>query len=114
MLKVRPDNFEHFDPKDEWKVKSRYVSVSGGLQHKTGPFDAIDTSIIDGGELFTVSHQNEDYVWGMFVEGIGAFNMMCPIAQVRELTEDEIARVSGQRMVMVGSHTGKVSYEYTL
>ena len=112
-------NLKWHGPTSNAKEVSRYVAVRGIAEHKIGSFDAIHTEGMqhingDDWELFTVSSQDDKHVWGMFVEGIGAFDMMIPLENVRNLTEAERALFSNRVMGMYGSHSGKLSYTYTL
>jgi hypothetical protein len=104
-------------------VDGQMIAVTGVAHHKTGPFDIVHSQNlehIDGQdwELFSVSHKGNvdgrDLYWGSFIEGIGAFHNMVDKAQCRPLTDAEREQWSGQRMQMVGSHSGKVSYEFAM
>jgi hypothetical protein len=50
----------------------------------------------------------------MFVEGLGFVDVMVPIENVRDLTQAEKAVFSNKIMGMYGSHSGKLSYTYSL
>lgn len=96
-----------------------YIAVKGKVYHKSMNMEAIHSDgleKIDGEdwELFHVDKENETYVWGMFVEGLGAFDICVPRDQIRELTENEKTYWSNRQMVMVGSHTGKTSYGFNV
>ena len=100
----------------------RHVAVAHGAAHKCmkcmRPIHDANLDRVDGHawELFAISHDGEvdgrKYLWGMFVLGIGAFNVMAPLENTRELTDDERDRCSKQRLQMVGSHTGNVAGEF--
>lgn len=65
-------------------------------------------------ELFRASHKGErdgkQYLWGMFVEGIGAFHVMFPSEYVRDLLPHERDAWSKKTLGMYGSHSGELSY----
>lgn len=64
-------------------------------------------------EAFSVAHvgtQEPRVVWGMHKYGIGAFNVMVPLEFCRRLLPHERRKWHEQQLLMVGSHTGKVSY----
>lgn len=68
-------------------------------------------------ELFSAAYRGtvdgREYIWGMYVEGLGMFNVMVPVDFIRELLPAEREAWSKQGMVMVGSHTGKESYGFS-
>jgi hypothetical protein len=112
-------NLNWHEPTPQAKPASRYVAVRGQCEHKMGTLDAIYTSGLeplfgDVWELFTVSKQDDKHVWGMFVEGLGFVDVMVPIENVRDLTQAEKAVFSNKIMGMYGSHSGKLSYTYSL
>lgn len=97
----------------------QHYAVRTEAQHKMmqmTPYHSKHLEKIDGHdwELFGTSHRGfvdgREYVWGMFVEGLGMFNVMVPVDYIRELLPAERDAWSKQGMVMVGSHTGKESY----
>lgn len=65
-------------------------------------------------ELFHASHRGtvdgREFIWGMFVEGMGMFNVMVPVDHTRELTAAEREAWSKVTLGMYGSHTDKLSY----
>jgi hypothetical protein len=65
-------------------------------------------------ELFRSSHRGTidgvEYLWGMFVEGLGMFNVMVPMELARPLTQEERETWSKVTLGMYGSHSGKLSY----
>jgi hypothetical protein len=67
-------------------------------------------------ELFHASHRGtidgQEYLWGMFVEGLGFFNVMVPIELSRPLTDAERETWSKVTLGMYGSHSGKFSYSF--
>jgi hypothetical protein len=67
-------------------------------------------------ELFRASHRGTidgvEYLWGMFVEGLGMFNVMIPLELSRPITSDERAAWSKVRLGMYGSHSGNLSYTF--
>lgn len=69
-------------------------------------------------ELFSLCYRGSvdgvDYVWGEYVEGMGAFHVMVPAQFTRELTAAEREAWSGQTMGMYGSHSGKLSYSFRM
>ena len=69
-------------------------------------------------ELFVVSKRGiidgQSFVWGMFVEGLGMVDYMIEAENVRHLSEAERKHFSGMRMGMYGSHSGNLSYTFTL
>jgi hypothetical protein len=113
----------HINPEQCGAEKlSATVAVTGEVMHKLMNWSAIHSNgleHLDGKdwEVFNVSHMGEHngitYVWGMFLEGIGAFNVMVPVKNVRNLLESEKKHWRDRPMVMVGSHTGKESYGFT-
>lgn len=64
-------------------------------------------------ELFHASPRgtvdNVEYLWGMFVEGIGLFHVMVPIELSRPLTIEEREAWSKVTLGMYGSHSGNLS-----
>lgn len=107
------------------RISPEYVAVTGRGYHKAIPegTDVDHTSgleHIDGKdwELFTVNKRGtvdgKSYVWGMFVEGLGMMDYMIEAENVRHLTEAERKHFSGMRMGMYGSHSGNLSYTFTL
>lgn len=112
-------NLNWHEPTPRARKASRYAAVRGRCEHKSGKFDAIHTSGLehignDDWELFTISQQDDKHVWGMFVEGLGAFDIMVPLENVRDLTYTEKAEFSNKVMGMYGFHSGKLSYTYSL
>lgn len=115
--------FKHIDPEDCGAEKLyATVAVTGEVAHKLMNWTACHSRDLDhvdekDWELFSVSHrgthQGREYIWGMFLEGIGAFNVMVPIQNVRNITKTERAARTERPMQMVGSHTGKVSYGFS-
>lgn len=125
------DAHPHISPTDEKQPSNRFIPIEGvtkvphthvavrtGAMHKTGfmkPIRSESLETIDGHEweLFSVNYigmvKDQGYLWGMFVEGIGAFNVMVPIEHVRKLTAQEREAWSQKRLGMYGSHTGKQS-----
>lgn len=100
-----------------------YVAVTGEWGHKIMHHSVIHSNgleKIDGKDWemfcahFTLEVEGKTYFYGMFVEGLGMFNVMLPAEQVRELTQDERKHWSGRGMSMVGSHTGKVGYTFAM
>lgn len=96
-----------------------YVAVTGKTYHMTFNMTAVHTEgmeHIDGKdwELFATSEHDKDFIWGMFVEGLGAVNVMVPVEQVRHLTEAERKTFTNRKMTMYGSHSGKPSYDFSL
>jgi hypothetical protein len=67
-------------------------------------------------ELFHASHRGTidgvDYLWGMFVEGLGLFNVMVPFELARPLTTAEREAWSKVQLGMYGSHSGNLSYTF--
>ena len=67
-------------------------------------------------ELFHASHRGTidgvEYLWGMFVEGLGMFNVMVPVELSRPLTASEREAWSKVRLGMYGAHTGNLSYTF--
>ncbi|BAG41505.1 hypothetical protein [Ralstonia phage phiRSL1] len=65
-------------------------------------------------ELYRASHRGTvdgvEYLWGMFVEGLGMFNVMVPVELARPLTAAEREAWSKVKLGMYGSHSGKLSY----
>lgn len=99
------------------KFDSRYVCVKSPWFHKLYPegTDVLgNQDIEEGWEIATVSRKNDDFFWGMFVEGLGLFHCMFPKENVRELTEAERKAWAGRRLGMYGSHTGNLSYGFNL
>lgn len=100
----------------------RHIAVSVGSTHKSidfmEPDHSKDLDHVDGldWELFTASHEGTingvDYIWGMYVEGIGAFNVQVVKAHTRDLTDAERAAWSKKTLGMYGSHSGKLSYTF--
>ncbi len=80
------------------------------------PINSNDIEKVDGKdwELFSVSHEGEidgvKYYWGMYVEGIGAFDVQVVQEHCRELSEAEREAWAKKRLGMYGSHSGKLSY----
>lgn len=103
--------------------KNGYAAVTGQCYHKSFHPKAIHSTDLEhvddkDWELFHQSLtgviEDKNYIWGMFVEGIGAVNVMVPSDQVRDLTSKEKRAWSGKNMSMVGSHTGKLSYDFNM
>lgn len=104
--------------------KARYVAVRGAGAHKSMAWmEACHSSgleRVDGfdWELFTADKEGEadgrSWLWGMFVEGIGAFNVMVPAEWVRDLTDAERDYYSGRRMGMYSGIGGPLSYTLNL
>ena len=98
----------------------KHVLVSTGATHKTidffNPINSNDIEKIDGKdwELFSVSHEGEidgvKYYWGMFVEGLGWFNVQVVQEHCRELLPQEREVWSKKTLGMYGSHSGNLSY----
>lgn len=80
------------------------------------PFHSAHLERTDGHdwELFRASHRGTidgvEYLWGMFVEGLGLFNVMVPVELSRSLTATEREAWSKVRLGMYGSHSGNLSY----
>lgn len=51
-----------------------------------------------------------EYLWGMFVEGMGFFHVMVPVSLARPLTAAEREAWSKVTLGMYGSHSGNLSY----
>lgn len=100
--------------------KTKTILVSEGAAHKAIQFfeiinsDDIERVNDKDWELFTASYEGEidgvKYYWGMFVEGIGAFNVQVVQEHCRDLTPEERAKWSKKTLGMYGSHSGKLSY----
>jgi hypothetical protein len=100
--------------------KQGHVAVCTGSVHKglgyirPSPSAHLDRVANLDWELFSVSSigviDGQTYLWGMYVEGIGAFNVMVPKEFTRELLPHEREAWSKQRMGMYGSHSDKFSY----
>lgn len=102
------------------KVTYRHVAASIGATHKS--VDFMEPRHEDGLEriddldwrIFGVSLEGTvdgvEYVWGMFVLGMGMFHVQIVKEHTRELTETERDAWSKKTLSMVGSHTGKTSY----
>ena len=75
---------------------------------------AADVDNALGGLQRALEEKGRAWVWGMFVEGIGAFNVMVAAEHVRDLTDAERAYYSGRTMGMYGSHSGNLSYTLNL
>ena len=98
-----------------------HIAVTGEYGHKLMNSEAIHSAgleHIDGKdwEMFTAHtrgiHDGQEYLWGMFWEGLGLVDVMVNQENTRELTHDEKKFWSGRGMVMVGSHTGTESYGF--
>ena len=67
-------------------------------------------------EMFRVSSEGtvagHPYVWGVFVEGMGLFNVMVETRNTRELLDHERKVWSRKILGMYGSHTGNLSYTF--
>jgi len=67
-------------------------------------------------ELFHASHRGTidgvEYLWGMFVEGMGLFNVMVPVELSRPLLPAEREAWSKMTLGMYGSHSGKHSFNF--
>lgn len=65
-------------------------------------------------DLFHVNYvgniEGVTYYWGMFVLGLGAFNVMVPVAWTRDLLPHEREAWSKRVLGMYGSHSGNLSY----
>ena len=103
------------------QLKKKYAAVSGLAYHKLFPDgrEVIHTKGLEhinnkDWELISISLESEKNYWGMFVEGLGFFNVMFPKDQVRELTKKEIEYLKGVQFGMFGSHSGKLSYTFNL
>lgn len=98
----------------------RHIAVSIGSSHKSigfmEPIHSDDLEHVDGldWELFHASLEGTidgvDYLWGMYVEGIGAFNIQVVKSHTRDLTDTERAAWSKKPLGMYGSHFGNLSY----
>jgi len=105
---------------DGVKAATGHVAVCKGAGHKAipcmAPIHSAHLDRVDGleWELFTVSHRGfvngTEFVWGMFVEGLGMFNVMAPVEHIRELLPHEREAWSKVRLGMFGSHSDKMSY----
>lgn len=110
-LKYRPEVYEH-----------DYHYATRGSAHKImaymEPMHSDHLERTDGHEweLFRASHRGiidgVEYLWGMFVEGLGLFNVMVPVELARQLSEEERAAWSKVRLGMYGSHSGNLSYTF--
>ncbi len=98
---------------------SHHYAVRTEAQHKTMQLTPIHSKHFEkvGGhdwELFHASHRGtvggREFIWGMFVEGMGMFNVMVPVDHIRELTAAEREAWSKVTLGMYGSHTDKLSY----
>lgn len=112
---------EWIDPEKTENVKecNKYILFSGQYAHKTGIWDVIPNKNIEmidekEWEMFGVGYENDEYYWGMPVEGLGMVHCMCPKENCRELTKKERKYWSGKTMGMYGSHSGKLSYTFKL
>lgn len=59
-------------------------------------------------DLCRVYDQDEENYYGMWVTGLGFFDVRFPKATTRELTEEEIEYWSNQYLYMAGSNLGKI------
>ena len=97
-------------------AKARHMAVRTGAAHKLLPWlkpcHSAHLVRVDGHEweIFRADKENEVYFWGMFVEGLGAFDVMFPKAFCRELLPEEREAWSKVVLGMYGSHSGKLSY----
>ena len=100
----------------------RHVAVCGIATHKSVPsMEAIHSEGLDhvegrDWEMFRVSSEGtvagHTYVWGVFVEGMGLFNVMVETRNTRELLDHERKVWSRKILGMYGSHTGNLSYTF--
>jgi hypothetical protein len=104
------------------KVDRKYIAVRGKAYHQLFEegrdviHNMSPAPSADGveWELATVSHENEEFYWGMFVEGLGFFHVMFPKEQTRPPTAEEAKYWSGRQMGMFGSHSGNLSYMWAM
>src|SRR6478735_10577978 len=101
-------------------AETTHIAVCIGATHKSlnyiEPIHSRDLERVAGleWELFNAYYEGTingvDYYWGMFVEGIGAFNVMVVKAHTREITDAERDAWSKKTLGMYGSHSGELSY----
>jgi hypothetical protein len=103
-------------------ITKRYhhVAVHTAGSHKSMPFmEVCHSNHLDhvddrDWKLFAINYEGSvggrDYVWGMFVCGIGAFNVMVPLENVRELLPHEREAWSKQTLGMYSGFGGDLSY----
>jgi hypothetical protein len=104
------------------KIERKYIAATGKAYHKLFPegrdvIHNISKNTPKKGkrwELATVSEESDEFYWGMFVEGLGFFEVMFPKVNTRPLTEKEKKFWSGRRMGMFGSHSGNLSYTFDM
>lgn len=114
-------DFKNLKP---WITKvspARHIAVSVGAVHQLMHMKPIHSEGLErvndlDWELFTVNYEGNiegiNYCWGMFVEGIGFFNVMVVKEFTRELTEQERKDWSKKTLGMYGSHSGELSYTF--
>ena len=114
-------DFDNLKPGITKVLPVRHIAVSVGAAHQLmnmKPVHSEGLENFDGldWELFTVNYEGTidgvNYYWGMFVEGVGAFNVMVVKEFTRELTQKERDTWSKKTLGMYGSHSGKYSYSF--
>lgn len=104
--------------------ENKYLAVRREAAHKTvtliKPCHSKGLEHIDGDDWelfhsnFTLEHVGITFYYGMFVEGMGWFNVMVAQENVRELTDAEKVEFSGKVYGMYGSTSGNLSYTTSL
>ena len=95
---------------------NKHVCVRTGVAHKSfswmEPIPSKYIDMVDGHEweLFHAYAEDEMYYWGMWVEGIGSFDVMAPKEFTRELLPHEREAWSKVTLGMYDSHSGEFSY----
>jgi len=117
-----PGDFKNLKPGITKVPPTKHIAVSVGAVHQLMHMKPIHSDGLENinnldWELFTVSYEGViegvNYYWGMFVEGIGAFNVMVVKEFTRELTQQERDTWSKKTLGMYGSHSGKLSYTFS-
>lgn len=96
----------------------KHIAVRTGSAHKgleyIKPIHSIHLEHVDGHdwEIFRADKESDKYYWGMYVEGIGAFNVMVPKEFTRELLPAERTAWSKMTPGMYGSHSLNLSYTF--
>lgn len=102
---VQPHNEHYATRGSAHKLFEHMAPIHSAHLEKTDGYDW---------ELFHASHRGTidgiEYLWGMFVEGLGFFNVMVPLELSRPLTASEREAWSKVQLGMYGSHSGKLSY----
>lgn len=117
-------DYSSYKYSEDYAKCNKYIAVRNEAAHKSiafmKPIHSKGLEHIDGDDWelfhsdFTVKRDGKLFYYGMFVEGIGAINVMVAEENMRDLTPEEKKTFSGKTYGMYGSHSGNLSYTTTL